>query len=1009
MNPLIMLLALFGSALGMAGAGGKGGDVASGKMPTSSKPDKVTPGDTGTKGDPTGGGTQGNPTPTPPVTTSPDPTPPPPEGNPDNVVAPTQPGGAGSGSSGGQGNEVVVSEVASDVLSGRVTTLRPSGDDIASVRVLEGPAAGNVTVNPDQSLALVLTGTDYTGDLAFQYEITRTDGTVETVRADLNVLQGPVQGGWGLGDFYMLETDENGELIVEWGDNHRDVYVSGSDDALTLSDIAALEGLSVDKITGAWLAANPEYGASEGMALAEDAANSLWRTLAEASAKEPASHWLRLEAGYEYKISGILRAGITGESELHPIHITSYGEGEKPILTETVTAIKEGATNVVFSNIELGAGASFNPSSNILMENITSRGEEIAVMRSEGFTIRNSEIFDVVREESVRDGSWEASPNRISGIFSSETKGILIENTLWDHNSWVEGYDPGMSLDGPQPPSIYSHNIYMQSNTLDVTFRDSITMRAASFGAQFRGGAYIEDNVFLDNNAAVYVSGGKEIDGVKIGNYSLYADNVVTSAGFNVYGGPNGQLTGGMGDYAPLTTWVDNIVAHLANPDDPNELAEKTRSEDAVKGGTEAYYNDTIVYNWRGSNRDPGFQDANTDGLNANVLDLTTIQRFTAQLLDKPNASISDLADYLRASAQGAFDGVSDAEMIIEFFQAGFGLTPDVRLEEDTLRFVPNDLADGVRWDNRLNWSTQDLPGTFAGDSVDLAGNWVMYGGTTKIQDFDFGDGGRLTANHGRLDVRGDILAEGKGGQFVIAESGQIWINGYDGDALLDVDLNGGRFANKGAIDGRMDLRITNGQALLATDGARFDLENGSMIEIVGGTAKVGFEGVAGDTAVLRLEQGGILSFDAEGGKLGTISEFRSGANFDQAVNVSSGINLGEGTLRLDLSGLAAEAGDHTLISVDELIGAFSGIDVTGLSAARDARLVFDYGRDQVILRVGQEGAGTGQFNLSVLGDQMDAQANAELWAALTEGQPVLGDQMPDEVTLDDEVLADIP
>ncbi len=450
---------------------------------------------------------------------------------------------------------------------------------------------------------------------------------------------------------------------------------------------------------------------------------------------------------------------------------------------------------------------------------------------------------------------------------------------------------------------------------------------------------------------------------------------------------------------------MDNIVAHLADPDNAAELASKTRSEFALKGTETSYYNDTIVYNWAGAGRHPDSLNLNLGDLDTNVLDTTTIQRFTAQLLGQETATISDLAAYLRASAQGAFDGMSDAQMIVDFFQAGFGLMPDIRVEAETLRFVPNDLADGVRWDNRLNWSTDDLPGSVAGDSVDLAGNWVIYGGTSRIDNLDFGDNGRLAVTHGRLDVNGDVITEGRGGHFAIDNAGQVWINGYDGEALLDINVDGGRFANTGAVDGRVDLRVTDGQALLATEGARFDLENGSLVEIVGGSSKVGFEGTDGGTAVMRIENGGILEFEAANGELGQISEFRSGANGAEAVNVNSGINFGEGTLRLDLNGLAGNAGDFTLVSVDEMVGAFSNIDITGLSATRDARLVFDYNSDQVILRLGQEGAGSGQMNFSVLGDQMDAQANAALWAALTSGQPVLGDQMPEEVTLDDEAL----
>ena len=37
--------------------------------------------------------------------------------------------------------------------------------------------------------------------------------------------------------------------------------------------------------------------------------------------------------------------------------------------------------------------------------------------------------------------------------------------------------------------------------------RDSISLQGASFGAQFRSGGHIVDNVFIDNNAAFYVDG----------------------------------------------------------------------------------------------------------------------------------------------------------------------------------------------------------------------------------------------------------------------------------------------------------------------------------------------------------------------------------------------------------------------------------------------------------------------------------------------------------------------
>ena len=139
-------------------------------------------------------------------------------------------------------------------ISGRVTTLELPEGDIASVKIISGPQYGNVTVNPDNTLAVVLSGTTETSDLNFSIQTTSSTGAVTTHDVNLDVSAGPQAGGWGLGEFYMLETDENDEIIVEHGENHREVYVSDSDDALTLADIAAIEGLNVVRYNSNWLA-----------------------------------------------------------------------------------------------------------------------------------------------------------------------------------------------------------------------------------------------------------------------------------------------------------------------------------------------------------------------------------------------------------------------------------------------------------------------------------------------------------------------------------------------------------------------------------------------------------------------------------------------------------------------------------------------------------------------------------------------------------------------------------
>ena len=98
-----------------------------------------------------------------------------------------------------------------------------TAQSIASVEITDGPAQGVVTVNPDNTLALVLSGNDFSGALSFDYKITYAGGATETRSAALTVSAPEQQAGWGQGKHYMLETDAQGDLVIETGDNHRKV------------------------------------------------------------------------------------------------------------------------------------------------------------------------------------------------------------------------------------------------------------------------------------------------------------------------------------------------------------------------------------------------------------------------------------------------------------------------------------------------------------------------------------------------------------------------------------------------------------------------------------------------------------------------------------------------------------------------------------------------------------------------------------------------------------------
>ncbi|WP_207103079.1 hypothetical protein [Paracoccus shandongensis] len=872
-----------------------------------------------------------------------------------------------------------------------------NGQVINSIRILEQPETGHVSVSPESGITLVMTEAERGWNkVSFAYEVTLADKSV--VRVDANIDLTPAQqgNGWGLGDGYMLETDARGKLVLEHGENHRKVYVSEGQHALTMEDIATMEGTTVAEIGktyggwGAWLAKNPEYGATQDMALTTELGMALWNNT---TAFKTTSNWLLFERGYEYPAAARLVArGSNGESELHPQVIGAYGEGDDPVIGGMMNAFQNTSSHTVVTGLNLAGGAQALQGINMLIDNVSIGGMGGNFQNIDGLTIRNSDIVDIIRDAPVNGAeTWSPHINRAAGIYISGSEGVLLDGNLFDHNAWVEGYDWSLAATSPMPPSMYSHNLYMQADNLDVTLRDNIFLRGASFGAQVRSGGFIEDNAFIDNNAALNFMGGNYEGKGHVGNYTLLLDNLVTSAGHKRVSQAEGALSMGIDDGGKQSSLIGNIVAHLADPANAAEIAAKGVTHFALNLNASAFFNDTIIYRWQ-SPKATSNPNQGVEGLEPAVLNATTIQQFTSELLGKEGATIADLANFLRVQAHGELDVVADADLIIAFFREGFGLDMAARTGAETLVFTPDERGDGVRWDNRLNWSTEDLPGTREGDSVDLAGNAVRFGNyTVTVDDFDFGDFGKLAATSGKLTIDGNVSVGDKGASLSIDRAGQVWIDGYHDNDLLDIELAGGRFANTGAFEGETRISLSqNAQLLLATAGGQFYLTDGSSLTITGSKAKAGFDGSDGKSATLKMHNEATLSFIADANGLGKIAEFHSGA-FETSY-VSSGVRL-DGTLAVDLSALDKKAeGVWTLVDADQMIGSFDDIAITGLGTSRDALIRYDYTQDEVVLLVSEAGKGTGQIRSITTGDAnfIKHTQDAALKALWTELQPDL-------------------
>ncbi|MCU0906561.1 MAG: hypothetical protein MUF73_03755 [Rhodobacteraceae bacterium] len=922
-------------------------------------------------------------------------TPNPVPGNP-NPTPPVQSGGGEDG-----GTVAAVSNPTS-VIAGRVTTIEPvGGDNVAAIRILQHPAHGHLSVNPDNTLALVMTDSSHTGALSFRYETTLSNGTTAAHTTNLNVVAGSQQAGWSTGkDFYMLATDDDDNVIVEHGEVHRKVYVSGSPDALTRDDIAQLAGIRPDQVTNAWLIANPQYGGSEEMALDDSVAQGLWKEL---TFRQSSSHWLLLERGYTYdSIGRLAEYEASGESPMNPLYVGAWGEGTRPVVTQDQYSWQP---NVVFQGLHFTGGLRIlGGDGNVIIDDTMFTKQSLVVQEVPGVTVRNSHFFDIVRDAPQNTGAtWDPGANRMTAFYVSGVDGLLIDGNVFDKIAYADNYRQDASVLGGQPPSMFSHALYIQYDNADVTLRDSIIMRGASQGVQVRSGGFVEDNAIIDNNVAMNTLGGDFANLGPTGHYSLVTDNVITSAGYRTVDVAQGAINWGYANGGRLTSMVDNIVAHMADPNNPAEVARKVWTGFAVDSPNPAFYNDTTVWNWSGQEKPSwtnNWRDANVEGLDPRVLNQTTIQKFTAALLGRETATIADLGTYLRAQANGAFDDVVDSDLIIRFFQAGFGLTPDGRLDAETLRFVPNAVGEGTRWDNRLNWDSGDLPGTVAGDSVHLGGNRVIFSGqTASVRDLEFGDRGGLSVTSGRLDVLDDLTVNRGVATLQISNVGQVWTEGYDGPGLLDIDQTGGRFVNTGNMRGQVDLTASGGQTVLASDDATFALTAGSRLNIVGDAGEVGFDGEEGGLAILGLGDRSTLAFAARDGRLGTIEEFRSGA-FGDAPDVKSGIDLGNADLRIDLTGISGSTHSFTLMQVDELIGRLETASFTGLGS-RNADIVIDYATDTVRLGLS---SGNGAVGIRTVGAEGNVSAGfQDLWAALTAGRGTWDDVAPveDEDDLD--------
>lgn len=232
--------------------------------------------------------------------------------------------------------------------------------------------------------------------------------------------------------------------------------------------------------------------------------------------------WLELKRGDVFT-DAFPTWGKSGRNAQEPMVITSYGDPNAPR-----PWIKTGNARGFYSYMTLHdlamVGLKFSangrdpsspdfkstdgaygfqlvgPSSNILVED-TSFDHYLNAATVQGFNGYMTNIK--FRRDQFLD-SYDGTGYKAIGLYASQTDGLVIEESVFDHNGWNEEISTATA-------SIYSHNIYLWQTTKNSVVRNNIIAEAGSHGLQARGGGIIEGNLFLKNPIGALLGNGSEV------------------------------------------------------------------------------------------------------------------------------------------------------------------------------------------------------------------------------------------------------------------------------------------------------------------------------------------------------------------------------------------------------------------------------------------------------------------------------------------------------------------
>ncbi len=266
--------------------------------------------------------------------------------------------------------------------------------------------------------------------------------------------------------------------------------------------------------------------------------------------------------------------------------------------------------------------------------------------------VRRSHFLDNFGYHKHYTGSTEF--HHAQGIYMSHVEHILFEENLLDHNGWLSG-----EVSDKYPttvPTIYNHNIYLNTDTKNVMAHANITARGSADGIKLRGGGVVVDNLALDNGIALNLNGYGKDNFVQEAHYNV----VLGSHGFPLHGKPGTHTPGArnwglsFGKITPsLTKSFGNIVA--ASPQGKNGLSSACKQHAPCQSGV-------LLYKWGSETNSAGpFSDPDRD-----------IKTYMKSL--GATASVEAFLKEARKQSRANWRPAYTAHTVNEYIRKGFGV-----------------------------------------------------------------------------------------------------------------------------------------------------------------------------------------------------------------------------------------------------------------------------------------------------------------------------------------------